>query len=357
MKQMIWLLTVAVLLLGCSGLAAAQCAGNNTNNVGGYDLLQTSSGTQDNLTSLGLGTVTFSGVPLQVDGVGTADTIVCRITLLPNPIPASGATLNIQVVALLLSGNAIYTNSNNQTQNVTVYATINQTQNASGTYAIPLSQLPVPDQSQLQASTGTMTVASTGTFNTNSLNIQADLIVVPQGAAVTATPIFTAPMPADTIFSSGSTWTTMAPSGYPNSSTFPSGGFYVNEPGAGASALLIIGRFARALLYGSGLILVGIAIMKVRSSIRGGRLTLRPVYLLGIAAIAWFLAWKSGKLIFPNIAHAEICCFPEVVVCTPRTTNVWVNEGGGRFVVHQIVGAVSCVVTCPVCEGAQPKGR
>lgn len=345
MKRMIWFVTVASLLLGCSWPAAAQCAGNNNSSVGGYDLLQTISGTQDDLSSLGLGTVSFSGVPLPGAVAGTADTVVCRITQLPNPIPAGGATLNIQVVALLLSGNTTY-----QGQNVTVYATINQTQNATGAYAIPLSQLPVPDQSQLQASTGTMTVASNGTFNTNSLSIQADLIVVPQGQPVTATSIFTAPMPADTISSSGSTWTTTPPSGYPNSSTFPAGGFYVNQPVGGASVLLITNRLLQILLYGSALMLVGVAIMNVRSGIRNRRLTLRPAYLLAVAALACFLGWRSSKLMFPNIVSAKTCCIPPVTVCTPRTTTVWVNEGG-RTVVHRIVGAITCT-TCPACPGS-----
>jgi hypothetical protein len=347
MRHITWFFAVAALLLGCSASAAAQCAGNNTSSVGGYDLLQTMTGTQDNLSSLGLGTVTFSGSPLP--GVGTTDTIVCRITPLPSPIPSGGATLNIQVVALLLSGNATYTNSSNQTTNVTVYATINQTQNAQGTYTIPLSQLPVPDQFQMEASTGTMTVASNGTFNTNSLNIQADLIVVPQGQPVTATPIFTAPMPADTLASSGSTWTTAPPSGYPSSTTFPSGGFYVNEPGAGGATITAI-RVARPLLYGLGVVVVGLAVIKVRSGVRGGRLTLRPVYLLALAAVAWFLAWRSSKIVFPHIVHAAICCVPGVTVCTPRTTTVWVNEGGVT-VVHQIVGATGCKVVCPQCPG------
>lgn len=345
MKRMIWFVTMASLLLACSWPAAAQCAGNNNMNVGGYDLLQTVSGTQDDLSSLGLGVVSFSGVPLPGNLAGTADTVVCRITPLPGQIPSGGATLNIQIVALLLSGNTTY-----QNQNVTVYATINQTTNASGAYAISRSQLPVPDQAQLQASTGTMTVASNGTFNTNSLNIQADLIVVPQGQPVTATPIFTAPMPADTISSSGSTWTTTAPSGYPSSSTFPSGGFYVNEPGAGGFVFLIRNHYLQILLYGLSLILVGLAIMTVRSGIRDRRPTLRPAYLLAVAALACFLAWKSSKLIFPNIVHAAICCNPGFVICTPSTTNVWVNEGGGRTVVHQIVGAIRCV-SCPQCPG------
>ncbi|HEY6350989.1 MAG TPA: hypothetical protein VI636_16425 [Candidatus Angelobacter sp.] len=327
MKRITWFVTVAALLVGCSGLAAAQCAGNL--NPGGYDLLSTFSGTQDNLSSIGLGVVTFSGVALPGGTAGGADTVVCRITPLPASIPPGGSTLNIQIVALYLQGSSTY-----HGQNVTVYATINQTNGA-----IPATQLPQPDALSI-ASTGTMTVFSSGTFNTNLLNIQADLIVVPQGGKVTDTPIFTTPMPADTMSSSGSTWTTTAPAGYPNSTTFPSGGFYVNESGGGGlAATLITSRVVRGSLYGLGLLLVGIAVMKIRSSVKGGRLTLRPVYLLGLAAMAWFVAWRAGKVVFPTIAHAA-----GITTCVPHTTSAWVNEGGGHFVVHKIVTAV-CTTT------------
>ena len=125
----------------------------------------------------------------------------------------------------------------------------------------------------------------------------------------------------------------------------------MNEPGAvGAAAAFFTNRFVRASLYGLGLILVGIAIVKVSSGIGGGRLTLRPVYLLALDAIACFLAWKSGKLILPKIVHAAICCEPPITVCTPSTAIVWVNEGG-TVVVHQIVGAVSCF-KCPACRSS-----
>lgn len=347
MKGINWFLIAIVLLLGCSGLATAQCAGNT--NVGGFDLLQTASGSQDDLSSLGLGTVSFSGVPLSFPALGSADTIVCRITPLPNSIPSGGATLNIQIVALLLQGNAIYNG-----QSVTVYATINQTQNAQGVYAIPLSQLPVPDQSGLGASTGTMTVGPSGTFNTNSLNIQADLIVVPQGSAVTATPIFTAPMPSDTLSSSGGSWSSTRPSGYPSSSTFPPGNssisapaFYVIQPGsAGTMVTLFTSRYLRLSLYALSVLLVGIAVMKVMSGIRGGRLTLRPAYYLTMAAIFCLLAWESSALIVPNIAHAARCCVPGFTQCvTPTATIV----ESGVVVVHQAAAPVC--VTCPQCPG------
>src|SRR5215470_11550148 len=110
MKRITWLVTVAALLVSCSGLAAAQCAGNS--NPGGYDLLSTFSGTQDNLTSIGLGVVTFTGVALPGGTAGNADTVVCRIDHLPSPIPPSGSTLNIQIVALYLQGNSTYQGQN-----------------------------------------------------------------------------------------------------------------------------------------------------------------------------------------------------------------------------------------------------
>jgi hypothetical protein len=328
MKRIVWSTTVAALLVVCSGLAAAQCAGNQ--NPGGYDLLSTFSGTQDDLSSIGLGVVTFTGVALPGGKAGGADTVVCRITHLPAPIPPGGATLNIQIVGLYLQGDSTY-----HGQNVTVYATINQTNGV-----VPTTQLPQPDTLPI-ASTGTMTVFSNGTFNTNILNIQADLIVVPRGQPVTSTPIFTTPMPADTISSNGSTWTTTPPAGYPNSSTFPSGGFYVNQPGGGAmtAAAFITSGIVRGSLYGFGLLLVAIAVMKIRSGGSRGRLMLRPVYLLGLAAMAWFVAWRAGKLTFPTVVHAAA-----FTTCVPHTISAWVNEGGGHFVVHKIVTAVCTTI-------------
>jgi hypothetical protein len=337
MKRVIWFATAAALLVGCAGLAAAQCAGHQ--NPGGYDLLSTFSGTQDNLSSIGLGTVNFTGVILPGGQAGNADTVVCRIDHLPSPIPQSGATINVQVVALFLSGNSTW-----HGQNVTVYATINQTNGA-----IPTSQLPQPDALPI-ASTGNMTVFPNGTFNTNVLHIQADIIVVPQGQPVTATPLFTTPMPADQISSSGSRWSTTAPAGYPNSTTFPAGGFFVtdpNNPALATTAAFITSRIVRGSLYALGLLLAGIAMLKIRSGINGGRLTLRPVYLMGLAVMAWFVAWRSGKLVFPTIAHAAAV---PVTTCVPNTISAFINEGG-TVVVHKIVTAVCHTISTTTSAG------
>lgn len=335
MKRITWFVTLAALLVSCSGLAAAQCAGQAG---AGFDLLQTTSGTQDTNPSSSLSAITFTGVALPGGGAGTADTVVCRIDALPNPIPPSGALVHIQIVGLQLKGDSTYNG-----QAVTVYATINQTQDSTGAYKIPLSQLPQPDS--VNASSGTMTVFPDGTFNTNSLNIQADLIVVSQGGNVTDTPIAHMAMNSDTISSTGSTWTTTAPAGYPNSTLFPSGGFYVNQPGGGGGGLavtIITSRIFRGSLYGLGLLLVGIAILKIRSAVNAGRLSMQPVYLMGLAVLAWFVGWKTSKIAFPTIAHAAAI---PISTCVPHTISAWVNEGGGNFVVHKIVTAVCTTKT------------
>jgi hypothetical protein len=331
MKRITWLVTVAALVVGCSGLAAAQCAGHL--NPGGYDLIQTFNGSSDNLSGMGLGFVTFSGVPLPGGVAGNADTIVCRLDPLPDPI-GSGATLKVQIVALYLKGDTTYGENG---QAVTVYATINQTNGK-----ISKTQLPQPDPLPPPSTgTGTMTVHDDGTFDTHDLWIQADLIVVPRGMPVTYPfPLFHGPMPGDTLSASGSTWTTTPPSGYPTSMTFPSGGFYINQPGGGgfAAAALVTSRVVRVSLIGLGLVFACVALVKIRSGVNSGRLNFRTVYLLGLAAIAWFLAWRSSKLTFPTIAHAAA-----VTTCAPHTVSAWVQEGGGT-VVHVFVSAV-CATT------------
>lgn len=337
MKRIVWFATVLALLLVGAGLAAAQCAGNQ--NPGGFDLLSTFNGTTDNSPGGGLPPVNFVGVPLPPNGVaGSADTIVCRLNPLPNPIPSTGAKIPIQIVALLLQSDPNQTVLFNG-QRVTVFATINQTKDANDpNFVIPLNQLPQPDT--LTASSGTMTVFPNNTFDTNSLKIEADIIIVPYGGHVTDTPIKHFPMNSDTISSSGSTWTTTAPAGYPNSTSFPAGGFFVNQPGAmGAVLPLVTSPMVRISLYSLGVFLLGLAILKIRSGINNGRLTLRPIYLLGLAALAWFVAWRAGKIVFPTIAHAA-----GFTTCVPHTVSAFVNEGNGQFVVHKIVTAVCTTV-------------
>jgi hypothetical protein len=333
MKRIAWFAAVVALLAGCSGIAAAQCANNV--NPGGFDLLQTPSGSTDNLSSIGLGTVTFQGVALpSVAGVGMADTIVCRITPLTYPISGNGEGLNIQIVAMLLESVGTVTCNNSLCgsyygQPVTVYATINQTDQY-----IPLTQLPEPDY--LSPSTGSMTVFSNDTFNTNGTTVQADLIVVPPGASVTSSAIFTTPMPKDSISASGSSWTSTAPAGYPNSTNFPPGGFYVNSYASSMVRIASVAiRGAKVFLYGLALLLVGIAVVKTRSDVSNRRLNLRPAYLLALAAIACLVAWRSGSFAFPMVAHAKAVCV------SPGPITVPVKEGGVT-VYHTIQTANNC---------------
>lgn len=364
MKNIALFVGVAALLLACSGLAAAQCAGQEQ--FAGFDLLQTTGGSQDDLRSVGLTdptspdgfSVSFSGVPLPRTDAGTTDTIMCRFNPLPNPIPAAGTPVTIQLVALYLKADAMYQPAGQPTATaVTVYATINQTRDVSGHYSIcrnvtqppnnpsdpcsfPANVLPEPTPNPgpyPQPSSGRMTVFSNGTFNTDNLNIQADLIVVARGGAVNDSPIAVLAMPLDQMSSSGSTWSTTAPNGYPNSTTYPAGGFFVSDPSGGLASVvpLLTSRILRGSLYGLGLFLLGIAVLKIRSGINDGRLTMRPVYLMGMAAIAWFLGWKSNKLVFPTVAHAQAVN----VTCVPHTMSAFFNEGG-TVVVHKVVTAV-----------------
>jgi len=294
MKCIVRLAAVMVSLLACSGLALGQ----------GYDQLNTGAGTSDDLSSMGLGIVNFQGVPLSSNGnnydTGTADTIVWR----ESPIPPSGGTINIQIVALYLVNTGTVTCTNpacSPGQQVTVYATINATNGI-----IPTTVLPVPDSEFISPSTGTMTVNTNNfTFNTNSTALQADIIVVPEGAPVTAAPIFHAPMSPDHISATGSVWTPTPPPGYPESPFFPSGGFYVAL--LGGSRARVGGMFFRMLrpfLYGLGIVLMGIAFLEFGSKVRRAQLGMSPAYLLGLAVLICLIAWRAPNYAFPTVAHA-----------------------------------------------------
>jgi hypothetical protein len=191
-------------LLTASVFASAQTAG--------YDLLQTASGASINLTSVGLGNVPLNGVPIQ-SATGTTDTIMHRT----QDVPQGGGTVPLEVTALFMKSASSVTFNG---QPVDVYVTIN---NSGG--KVSTSVLPQPDS--LSGSTGTMTVRTDGTFD-SSFNVNADVIFVKAGTSVTNSANYVGHQPASTISlsSTNSTYTTSAPSGYPNSATFPSGGIY-----------------------------------------------------------------------------------------------------------------------------------
>jgi hypothetical protein len=178
----------------------------------GYDLLQTGSGAEIDLTSLGLGKVPLQGVAIQ--GItGNADTIMHRT----QNMPPGGGKVNVNVNALFMKSTAPVTYSH---QSADVYVTIN---NSGGT--IPTSVLPQPDT--LSSSSGTVTIRTDGTFD-SSFTVNADVIFVKAGTSVTNSSNYIGHQPASAVplSTTNSSWTPTAPPGYPSSGTYPSGGFY-----------------------------------------------------------------------------------------------------------------------------------
>ena len=192
------------LLVLCSLPLSAQSAG--------YDLLQTGSGASVDLSSVGLGNVPLQGVPIQ-SSTGTTDTIMHRT----QDIPSGGGSSSVDVTAVFMKSTSSVTFSGQQ---VDVYVTLN---NSGGT--IPTSVLPQPDA--LSASSGSVTVRSDGTFD-SKITVNADVIFVKAGTSVmdSANYVGHKAAPSVTLTSSGSSWSSTPPAGYPSSGSFPSGGFY-----------------------------------------------------------------------------------------------------------------------------------
>jgi len=187
----------------------------------GYDLLQTGSGASVDLSSLSLGTVQLHGNPWDTS-LGNTDTIMNRT----DTIPSGGGTSNVNVTALFMKSNNSVTYMG---QSVDVYVTLN---NSGG--KIATTTLPQPDT--LSASTGSINVSSSGTFN-YSITVNADLIFVKAGTSVTNSANYVDHRAASsiTLTSSGSSWSSSAPAGYPSSATFPSGGGFYPRPAPNAS--------------------------------------------------------------------------------------------------------------------------
>jgi hypothetical protein len=207
MKQNVFLriTVVGFVVLTCVAMASAQNAG--------YDLFQTGSGASIDLTSQGLGVVPLAGKAIE-SCTGNSDTIMNRTT----SVPSGGGTVPVNVTALFMKSTQTVTVSG---QAADVYVTIN---NTGGTIAT--SVLPQPDS--LSASGGSLTVRTDGTFD-SSITVNADVIFVKAGTSVTNSGNWLGHQPASAISlsSSGSSWSSSAPSGYPSCSSFPSGGFYV----------------------------------------------------------------------------------------------------------------------------------
>jgi hypothetical protein len=202
-KSPLFVLFSLTLLMICSLPLSAQTPG--------YDLLQTGSGASVDLTSAGLGKVPLQGVPIQTS-TGSTDTIMQRTKDV-----TGGGTTPVNVTAVFMkSANSVTF----QGQQVDVYVTLN---NSGGT--IPTSVLPQPDA--LSASGGSLTSRTDGTFDSN-ITVNADVIFVKAGTSVTNSANYVAHQaaPSVTLTSSGSSWSSTPPAGYPSSSSFPSGGYY-----------------------------------------------------------------------------------------------------------------------------------
>lgn len=183
---------VALWLTSC-GLALAQSCPSSGNYT--YDLLGTPSGSSENLGPQ-LGVVTFQGVPLSTD-TGNSDTIVMH-----DKIAYGGGTANTQIVALhLISTSPVWYSG----QWADVHAVIN---------TVP-DRISLPVYDSLPVSCGSMTVHSTGTFDSSFTNIQPDITVVPQGGSLTGTVLLHMPaQPDNGVGGNGGQWYTYPPPGY-----------------------------------------------------------------------------------------------------------------------------------------------
>jgi len=187
------------MLVAGSLIASAQSAG--------YDFFQTGTGSVANLSNFGLGSVAMQGVPI-MSSTGSTDTIIHRTASGPGAVP-----INVYAMFLKSSSPVIYGGVS-----ADVYATIN---NSAG--AISTSVLPQPDS--LTPSTGTITIYPTFTFD-STMTVNADIIIVNAGASPAGPSLAHGPAIAVTPTTTGSTWSTTAPAGYPMVATLPSGGFY-----------------------------------------------------------------------------------------------------------------------------------
>ena len=322
-------MVMTALVLACAALTSAQTTMSN-------DLLQTGNGTgQEDLSSLGLGTVAFKGVPLSSD-TGPADTIVQHAA-----IPSGGGTVNIQVIALHLmnSGTVLCNNPTScgsyYGQSVEVHATINVASATNGKIT-----LPQPDT--LDPSVGTMTVFSDLSFNSSFSTIEADIIVVPPGAGVNGTPIFTSKGPAAAMSASGGSMSMNPPAYYPVSNNFPTVAPYVLQL-AGSTAAFLTGPAAKVIrgsLWGLGCLFLGLALWTVRSTLRLGRTSWRPAYLTVVALALSLAAWKWPSYSCPRVAQAAHC---PTIKCNPITAEE------GLLIKHGAApAATQCqIIPCP----------
>src|SRR4029077_19114262 len=92
-KSLVEFVLVAGLLFAYSPIVSAQSAG--------YDLFQTGSGASIDLSSVGLGNVALSGVPIQ-SSTGNTDTIIQRT----QDVPPGGGSVATNVNALYMKSSS-----------------------------------------------------------------------------------------------------------------------------------------------------------------------------------------------------------------------------------------------------------
>lgn len=274
------------LLPACVGIGSAQ-----TSN----DLLQTGSGTQEDLSSLGLGVVPFqsTGTPLAAD-TGAADTIVQHAALNGGQVSMRIVALHLRSVGTVTCGDPNLCGSFLGNQ-VDVEAIINVPDNPPGC----ITNLPTTQD----LSSGTLTPSPDNTtFNSSFDNVQAQIVATDHA---TGTQVFSTPGPPTSMSATGGTLSPTPPDGYPNSTCFPTVAPFVTAVAGGPGAFVtgLGGRVFRASLWGLGGLFLGFAGLMLRSSVKNGRLNLRPVYLAGLAVLAWFVAWRAPN--YPRIVYAN----------------------------------------------------
>jgi hypothetical protein len=199
-KSFVRNMLVAGLVLAASMMASAQTAG--------YDFFQTTTGAAadvSNITGVSPSLVNLQGVPIMASA-GNTDTIMHRT--------ANGSS-PVNVFALFMKNSVPVTYLGSP---VDLYVTVN---NSAG--FIPTSVLPQPDA--LSPSTGFVTITSSSTFDSN-ITVNADVIIVPVGASPTGPSILHQPANPTVLTTTGSTWSSTPPAGYPSVAGLPSGNFY-----------------------------------------------------------------------------------------------------------------------------------
>lgn len=315
------------LLLACVGIGSAQKSN---------DLLQTGSGTQEDLSSKGLGTPTnpvrFQGVPVSAE-TGAADTIVQH-----DPFTGPGTQVNMRIVALHLqsigtvSCDDLAHCGDHTGQQVTVHAIINVPDNPAGCLdaSLPTTQ---------DLSSGTLTQTSDSAFDSVFGNIQAQIIAIANDGVT----VINEPGPPTGMSATGGVLSPSPPDGYPNSTCFPTIAPFVISVAGGPAPLFVggtAGRVFRASLWGLGGLFLGLAVLAFRSSVKNGRLNLRPVYLAGLAVLAWFVAWRTPS--YPRIVYANGATNGLSVIGTSSCT---INFEQATLIQHGVAPAMSTACT------------